>query len=92
MSWQYAQLVVTRDSRLAAGLEASYTVVWQQPGQGLGENFTESDETVLQLMNRFGADGWELVAIQEHHEGMPGGRNWDAPWSQLTYTFKQQLI
>jgi hypothetical protein len=90
MSWQYAQLTIIEDSR-PNGCETTRTVVWQEPGQGLGENVTESDHTVLQLMNRFGADGWELVAIQEHHEGLAGGRSWDSPFSQVTYTFKQHI-
>jgi len=91
VAWQYAQLTVTHDSRSTAGLDLVRTVIWQQPGQDNGENFSDSEHTILQLLNRFGADGWELVAVQEHHEGQPGGRNWDSPWSQVTYTFKQQL-
>lgn len=74
------------------GLQTTRTVIWLGPGQGLGENLSDSEFTILQLMNRFGADGWELAAVQEHHEGLPGGRNWDAPWSQVIYTFKQQLL
>jgi hypothetical protein len=68
------------------------TVTWQPPGQGLGENLSESGETILQLLNRFGADGRELTTVQERHEGVPGGRNWDAPWSQAIYTFKRKLV
>jgi len=43
-------------------------------------------------MNKFGADGWELAAVQEHHEGLPGGRNWDSPVRQVIYTVKQRMI
>ena len=91
MAWQYAQLVVTNDSRPTAGLGAARSVIWHGPGQGLSENFTDSDRTILQLMNRFGADEWELATVEENHGGLPGGRNWDAPWSLVTYTFKQQI-
>jgi hypothetical protein len=90
VSWQYAQLTVTEDSR-PYGQESTFTVIWQGPGQGLGENFSESDQTILQLLNRFHADGWELAAVQERREGILGGRNWDAPWSQMAYTFKREL-
>jgi hypothetical protein len=90
MAWQYARLTVTHDSR-PSGLEMTCTVIWQGPGQGLGEIYSESEYTVLQPMNRFGADGWELTAVQESRDGLPGGRGWDAPWSQVTYTFKQQI-
>jgi hypothetical protein len=55
MSWQYAQLVVTYDRSPAAGLEAARSIIWQGPGQGVGENISDSDETILQFMNRFGA-------------------------------------
>jgi hypothetical protein len=91
MSWQYAQLTVTHDGR-QPGSEPVSTVIWQPPSQGLGENLSESDETILQCLNRFGADGWELTTVQERYEGLPGGRNWDAPWSQVICTFKRQLV
>ena len=43
MSWQYAQLTITEDSR-PTGTDTTRTVIWQGPGQGLGENFTESED------------------------------------------------
>jgi hypothetical protein len=90
MAWQYAQLVVIEDSRPTSGLKTTRSVTWQGPAPGLSEENICSDATLLQLMNRFGADGWELAAVHEHQEGVPGGRNWDAPWSRVTYTFKKQ--
>jgi len=32
-------------------------------GQGVGENYSDSRQTVLVLLNRFGADGWELACL-----------------------------
>lgn len=70
-------------------LETTQTITWHPPDQDNGTDLSNAARTVPELLNRFGADGWELVAIQDHHEGLRGGRNWDAPWSQITYTFKQ---
>lgn len=35
-------------------------------GQGVGENYSDSGQTVLELLNRFGADGWELAGLQDY--------------------------
>jgi hypothetical protein len=91
MAWQYAQLTITQDTRATSGMETTQTITWHPPHQDSGVDLSAEDHTIVQLLNRFGAEGWELVAVQEHHEVLPGGRNWDAPWSRLTYTFKQQL-
>ena len=42
-----------------------------------------------QLLTRFGSDGWELAALQEHREGGMGTGYWDAVCSLTTYTFKR---
>ena len=68
--WQYAQLTITVDGR--APREDTRTIVWRGPGQGLGENYSDSDQTVLELLNRFGADGWELAGLQDYREGGDG--------------------
>jgi hypothetical protein len=60
-AWQYAQLAITRDVR-TGDVQA---IMWRGPGQGLGENFTDSGHSVLELLNRVGADGWELADRQE---------------------------
>jgi len=31
--------------------------VWHGPGQSIGENYSDSRQTVPELLNRFGADG-----------------------------------
>ena len=65
-AWQYAQLTIRLEGR---GGEDSCTILWHGPGQGLGENFSGSGQTVLELMNRAGADGWELAGLEERREG-----------------------
>ena len=72
MSWQYAQLTITVDGR--APQAGARTVLWHGPGQGVGENYSESGQTVLELLNRFGADGWELAGLQDYREGGDGPR------------------
>ena len=89
--WQYAQLTILADDHLPQNLR---TALWHGPGQGLGENFSDSNQTVPELLNRFGADGWELVSHYERGEGgtrptMPS--YWDGAWSLSTYTFKRSV-
>lgn len=62
-----------------------------RPGQGIGENYTDSDQTVLELLNRFGADGWELAGLQDYREGGNGSSYWEAPRLLTVYTFKRPL-
>jgi hypothetical protein len=87
-AWQYAQLTIRLEGR---GGEDSCTILWHGPGQGLGENFSDSGQTVLELMNRVGADGWELAGLEERREGGDGRTYWDAAWSLTTYTFKRPV-
>jgi hypothetical protein len=56
-AWQYAQLTITRDIR-ASEIQ---TIVWRGPGQGFGENFTGSGQSVLELLKGVGADGWSWL-------------------------------
>ena len=83
-AWQYAQLTITRDIR-AGDIQ---TIMWRGPGQGLGEDFTDSGQSVLELLNRVGADGWELADRQEHQERGNGPSYWDPNRTVTTYTFK----
>jgi hypothetical protein len=87
--WQYAQLMITLD---ALGPEDTLTILWHEPGQSTDENFSDSNQTVLELLNRFGADGWELTALQEQFKGGDGSSNWDAKWSLTTCTFKRRVL
>ena len=55
----------------------------------MGENYSDSDKTVLELLNRFGADGWELVRLQDYREGGDGSSYWEAARLLTVYTFKR---
>ena len=84
--WQYAQLTITVDGR--ALREDTRTIVWRGPGQGLGENYSDRDQTVLELLNRFGADGWELAGLQDYREGGDESSSyWEATRLLTIYTF-----
>ena len=83
-AWQYAQLTITRDIR-AGDIQ---TILWRGPGQGLGENFTDSGQSVLELLNRVGADGWELADREERRERGDGPGYWDPNCALTVYTFK----
>jgi hypothetical protein len=48
-----------------------------RPGQGLGENFTDSGQSILELLNRVGADGWELADREERQEHGGGPSYWE---------------
>lgn len=60
--WQYAQLTITVDGR--ALQPGTRTILWHGPGQGVGENYSDNGQTVLELLNRVGADGWELAPFR----------------------------
>jgi hypothetical protein len=66
------------------------TVLWRGPGPGTGEDCADISQPVPELLTRFGSDGWELIALQEHREGGMGPSYWDALCSVTTYTFKRQ--
>jgi hypothetical protein len=87
--WQYAQLTITMDGR--APQADARTILWHGPGQGIGENYSESDQTVLELLNRFGADGWELGWPARYREGGNGSSYWDAARLLTVYTFKRRV-
>ena len=70
-AWQYAQLSITRDIRAGE----IRTILWRAPGQGAGENFTGSGQSVLELLNRGGCR-W-LGA------GRPGRARGPRRWAQL---------
>jgi hypothetical protein len=84
--WQYAQLTISVDGRAQ---ENARNIIWYGPGQVIGEDCTGSDLTVLELLNRFGGDGWELVGLQDYREGGDGSSYWDAVQLLTIYTFKR---
>jgi hypothetical protein len=61
-------------------------------GAGSGrENYSDSGQTVLELLNRFGADGWELAGLQDYREGGDGTSYWEAARLLTVYTFKRPV-
>ena len=61
--WQYAQLTITVDGR--ASREGPRSIVWHDPGQGVGENYSDSGQMVLELLNRSApmAESWRACRI-----------------------------
>ena len=89
LRWQYAQLTITVTGR--ASQEDNRKVLWQEPGRRASEEYSNTNQTIPELLNRFGADGWELVGLQEHCQGEIGASYWDSFWSTTTYTFKRPV-
>ena len=38
----------------------------------MGENYSDTEHTVLELLNRFAAHGWEMADLQDYREGGDG--------------------
>jgi hypothetical protein len=57
----------------------------------VGENYSGSGQTVLELLNRFGADGWELAGLQDYREGGDGSNYWEAARLLTVCTFKRPV-
>ena len=87
--WQYAQLRSPWTG--ARPGEDMRTIVWHGPGQGVGENYCDSGQTMPELLNRFGADGWELAGIQDYRDGGAGTSYWEAARLLTVYTFKRPV-
>jgi hypothetical protein len=86
---QYAQLTITVNGR--APQSGARTIIWHGPGHGVGENYSDTEQTVLELLNRFGADGWELAGLQDYREGGDGSSYWEAARLLTVYTFKRPI-
>ena len=87
--WQYAQLTIAVDGR--ASSEEARTIVWHDPGQGVGENYSDSRQTVPELLNRFGADSWELAGLHDYRDGGDRTSFWEAARLLTVYTFKRPV-
>jgi hypothetical protein len=57
----------------------------------VGENYSDRDDTVPELLNRFGADGWELAGLQDFRGGGDGSSYWEAARLLTVYTFKRPV-
>ncbi len=86
--WHYAQLVVAIDEHRPD--DEAQTMLWQGPHQEPAENISPGGQTITQLLNRFGADGWELIAVQEQRSGGARSFSFRDPLCALTtYTIKR---
>lgn len=59
-----------------------------RPWAGRRPDFTDSGQSVLELLNRVGADGWELADREERQDRGDGPSYWDPNWTVTIYTFK----
>lgn len=84
--WQYGQLTITVDTRTPV---PTRTVLWRGPGATNENDLSESEQSVLELLNKLGADGWELAGIEEDRKGGSRGTDWGATWSLVAYIFKR---
>jgi len=66
---------------------ADHRLAWSR--QGPGENYSGSEQRVLEVLNRFGADGWELAGLQDYREAGDGSPYWGAARLLTAYTFKR---
>jgi hypothetical protein len=85
--WQYAQLTVIVERRPTQGDKR--TVLWHGPGPGGSEDYSQSGQTALELLNRFGADGWVLAGIQDYDDGAAESSHWDGRRLLTIYTFRR---
>jgi hypothetical protein len=86
--WQYARPTITVDGR--AFREDARSIVWHGPEQGVGENYSDSGQTVPGLLSRFGSDGWEL-GLQDYRDGEDGTSYWEAARLLTVYTFRRTV-
>src|SRR5690348_16344809 len=85
--WQYAQLMVRYENRLAA---AAWTITWHGPDASRQDTAGDYDGVVAEL-NRAGEQGWELVDVATWDAGdnrtvLTKGTN---DWSITRYTFRR---
>jgi len=86
--WEYAQLTIIVDARTE---EHTRTILWHGPGAGADDNLSDSEQTVLDLLNQLGTDGWELAGVEEDKQGGNRGTDWGATWSLTSYIFKRPV-
>lgn len=67
------------------------TILCHGPGRAVGENYPDSEQPVLELLNRFGADGWELMALLDYPQRGDGSSCWEASRLLTIYTFKRSV-
>lgn len=84
--WQYAQLRVTHEDRLAAS--DNWTIAWYGPGATTQDTAEVYSDVVAEL-NRAGTQGWELVDVAAMDAGDNRHLSDQRDWSLTRYTFKR---
>ena len=84
--WQYAQLRVTLDDRLA--VSGNWTIAWYGP-DATTQDTAEAYSDVVAELNRAGTQGWELVNVAAMDTGDSGHRSGERDWSLTSYTFRR---
>jgi hypothetical protein len=87
-AWEYGQLTITSDAHTDV---QTRTILWQGPAASIEGALAEGGQTVLELLNQLGADGWELAGVEEDRQGGKRATDWGAIWSLVTYTFKRPV-
>jgi hypothetical protein len=85
--WQYAQLRVTYNSRLAAG-GGKWTIAWYEPDAPKLARAVDYRDVVAEL-NCVGTQGWELVGVAALDVGDSRRSPAESEWSLTTYTFRR---
>jgi carbohydrate-binding DOMON domain-containing protein len=86
-TWQYAQLMVTCNRRVATGADG-WTITWYGPDV-TAESGTKSYEDVVRKLNGVGEKGWELVDVAALNGGGTGHVSLKEDWSLTRYTFRR---
>jgi hypothetical protein len=84
--WQYAQLRVTHEDRLAAS--DNWTIAWYGP-DATTQDTAEVYSDVVAELNRAGTLGWELVEVAAMDAGDSRHLSGERDWSLTRYTFRR---
>ena len=84
--WQYAQLRVTYEDRLAAS--GNWTIAWYGPDAST-QHTAEVYNNVVAELNNAGTQGWELVNVAVMDAGDSRHLSSERDWSLTRYTFRR---
>ena len=84
--WQYAQLKVTHEDRLAAS--DNWTIAWYGPDATTQDTAEVYGDVVAEL-NRAGTQGWELIDVAAMDAGDSRHLSGERDWSLTGYTFRR---
>lgn len=87
--WQYAQLTVAYEGRLAPDT-GGWTITWYEP-DAITESDSRSYADVVETLNAAGNDGWELVDVAALDGSGTGHAFLRRDWSLTRYTFRRSF-